>query len=193
MKNKIIETILDLYIGFGQADYIGEPISQIEHMSQACELAIAEGYDDEVVLAAFFHDIGHLCTAKMPDNDMNGLGIKNHEKVGGAYLRGIGFSEKIAALVEGHVEAKRYLCYRMPEYHNNLSTASKETLVLQGGIMTPEEAIAFEKNPLSSLMIKMRGWDEAAKIENVPIIDLNIIKEKMFSVLPSRKMSVLFF
>ena len=58
---KIVNEIFALYEKHGDEDYIGEPVSQLEHMSQAAALAEEEGYDDEVVLAAFFHDIGHLC------------------------------------------------------------------------------------------------------------------------------------
>lgn len=58
---QVIAEVFGLYERFGDNDYIGEPVSQIEHMSQAAELAMAEGFDDEVVLAEFFHDIGHLC------------------------------------------------------------------------------------------------------------------------------------
>jgi phosphonate degradation associated HDIG domain protein len=180
---KIVSDILELYSRFGAADYIGEPVSQIEHMGQAAQLAMAEGYDDEVTLAAFFHDIGHLCVAKMETNDLNGLGIRNHERVGADYLRTLGFPEKIAALVEGHVEAKRYLCYNNPNYFHKLSEASKKTLALQGGVMDMAEAISFELNPLAPLMIKMRQWDDEAKKENVPIIDFEILKEKMLLVL----------
>ncbi|MEX2235414.1 MAG: HD domain-containing protein [Cyclobacteriaceae bacterium] len=46
-----------------------------------------EGYDDEVVLAAFFHDIGHLCVPVEPDNNMGGFGIRSHEKIGANFLR----------------------------------------------------------------------------------------------------------
>ncbi len=56
-----IDKLFNLYEQHGSDDYIGEAINQLEHMSQAAQLAMAEGYDDEVVLAAFFHDIGHLC------------------------------------------------------------------------------------------------------------------------------------
>src|SRR5476649_2695168 len=48
-----IAELFGLYEQHGTADYIGEPVSQIEHMSQAAQLAMAEGFDDEVVLAAF--------------------------------------------------------------------------------------------------------------------------------------------
>jgi hypothetical protein len=58
---EVVEKVFSLYDKHGNEDYIGEPVSQLEHMSQAAALAEAEGYEDEVVLAAFFHDIGHLC------------------------------------------------------------------------------------------------------------------------------------
>jgi predicted HD phosphohydrolase len=58
---QVIAEVFGLYERFGDSDYIGEPVSQVEHMSQAAQRAMAEGFDDEVVLAAFFHDIGHIC------------------------------------------------------------------------------------------------------------------------------------
>jgi 2-amino-1-hydroxyethylphosphonate dioxygenase (glycine-forming) len=171
----IIE-IFDLYKKYGDQEYIGERISQIEHMSQSAQLAIDSNYDDEVVLAAFFHDIGHICTSKNKDNNMDGYGTKSHEKIGAEYLRKKGFSEKIARLVENHVQAKRYLTFKKPDYYNNLSEASKKTLGFQGGKMTNEEATNFEKDPLFSLSIKMREWDEQAKEINLPIMNLERIK-----------------
>jgi len=50
----VINEVIGLYDQFGNSDYIGEAISQIEHMCQAAMLAEAEGHDDEVILAAFF-------------------------------------------------------------------------------------------------------------------------------------------
>jgi hypothetical protein len=51
---EIVNEVFALYEQHGDEDYIGEPVSQIEHMSQSAALAQAEGYDDEVILAAFF-------------------------------------------------------------------------------------------------------------------------------------------
>lgn len=36
--DSIVTEILDLYRKFGNNDYIGEPVSQLEHMSQAAQL-----------------------------------------------------------------------------------------------------------------------------------------------------------
>ena len=69
---KTVDEVLALYRRFGNEDYIGEPVSQIEHMCQCAQLAEKEGYGDEVILAAFFHDIGHLCEHIMPLKSMDG-------------------------------------------------------------------------------------------------------------------------
>ena len=146
--------IISLYNQYGGEDYIGEPVSQLEHMQQCAQLAEQEGYDEEVVL---------------PVQHMDGFGIVDHEKLGADFLRSQGFSEKIAQLVQNHVEAKRYLTFRYPEYYEKLSEASKRTLEFQGGRMTAEEAAAFEADPLYELHIKLRRWDEGAKLEHQPL------------------------
>lgn len=171
----VVDEIIRLYKRYGSADYIGEPVSQIEHMSQAAQLAIAANFDDEVVLAAFFHDIGHICVQFSTDQSMDGYGVKRHEQIGANFLRAKGFPERIARLVEGHVSAKRYLTYKNPEYFESLSQASKKTLEYQGGVMTTEEAKLFELDPLFSEIIQLRMWDELAKEEHKALIDLNVI------------------
>jgi len=172
-----VEEIFSLYKEYGAADYIGEPVSQVEHMCQAAQLAEAEGYDEEVVLAAFFHDIGHLCEHIFSSQSMNGYGTVDHEGLGGKFLREKGFSEKIAKLVESHVAAKRYLTYKHPDYYNKLSEASKITLAQQGGMMDETEAKQFEEDHLHLLFIKIREWDDKAKIEHIPLPSLEIYKQ----------------
>lgn len=171
-----IADIFGLYEQHGAADYIGEPVSQIEHMSQAAQLAMAEGFDDEVVLAAFFHDIGHLCG--QGGENMGGYGVVSHERLGADYLRRAGFSERMAKLVEYHVQAKRYLTFSQPDYYARLSEASRRTLGYQGGVMTAEEARAFEQDPLCHVSLRMRHWDEQAKQMHVPVVDLELLKAK---------------
>ena len=178
---QIIDRVFGLYERFGASDYIGEPVSQIEHMSQAAERAMAEGFDDEVVLAAFFHDIGHLC-AEGAEN-MGGYGVVSHERLGADYLREAGFSERMARLVEYHVQAKRYLTLKDPGYYERLSEASRRTLAYQGGVMTAAEAQAFEQDPLCAVSLRMRRWDELAKETAVPLIDLQLLRRKAFGVL----------
>jgi phosphonate degradation associated HDIG domain protein len=172
----IVDEVFALYENFGDEDYIGEPVSQLEHMSQAAALAEEEGYEDEVVLAAFFHDIGHLCTHSGEAASMNGFGNFDHEKLGADFLRERGFSERLASLVQSHVIAKRYLTYKYPDYYNQLSDASKATLEFQGGRMTESEAKEFESDPDAELFIRLRHWDDKAKEVNVPVRDISYLK-----------------
>jgi phosphonate degradation associated HDIG domain protein len=180
---EVTDEIFHLYEKFGAEDYIGEPVSQIEHMSQAAELAIQSNSDDEVVLAAFFHDIGHICVQDNPTLKMESFGIKSHEEIGADYLRSRGFSERLAQLVENHVKAKRYLTYKYPEYFEKLSEASKQTLNFQGGIMSEAEANGFEKDPFFESSILLRRWDEEAKEIDTPIIDLELLKKMSVQLL----------
>lgn len=181
--DQIVREVFELYEKHGDEDYIGEPVSQLEHMSQSAELAIKQGCDDEVVLAAFFHDIGHICVMQNASNSMDGYGVKSHEKIGADYLRKKGFPERVARLVESHVQAKRYLTFKYPDYYNGLSEASKKTLEFQGGRMSESEAMAFENDDIFETSILMRKWDELAKEMEIPVMDLNDLKERAKKVL----------
>lgn len=174
---ELVAEIFFLYQQYGYADYIGEPVSQIEHMSQAAGLALEEGFDNEVVLAAFFHDIGHICTAREDGQAMDAYGILSHEKAGAEYLKSCGFSNKITSLVANHVSAKRYLIYKDPDYYNALSEASKKTLKFQRGIMSPREARLFETSPYFMESIRLRKWDERAKKTDIPLLDMEMLKK----------------
>lgn len=176
---KTADEIIGLYKAFGEEDYIGEPVSQIEHMCQCAQLAEQEGYDDEVILAAFFHDIGHLCEHIIGVDKMDGFGIMDHEKIGADFLGEKGFSRKITDLIQSHVAAKRYLTHVHPEYYEKLSEASKKTLEFQGGRMTEEEAASFEQDELFPLYLTLRGWDDKAKKINVPVPNLDYYREMM--------------
>lgn len=177
---EVVDEIFALYEQYGGDDYIGEPVSQLEHMCQAAQLAQSEGHDDEVVLAAFFHDIGHLCEHIMTVGQMDGYGVVDHEILAGNYLRQKGFSGKIVRLVESHVQAKRYLTYKYPDYYNKLSEASKITLEKQGGSMNNIEAELFEQDHLHLLFIKLREWDDKAKLQHQPLPSLDKFKRMAF-------------
>ncbi len=123
---RVTEEIMSLYSQFGGEEYAGEKVSQLEHMVQAAQLAEEQGYDEEVVLAAFLHDIGHICEAGRGDNEMGEFGIRDHEEIGAEYLLSKGFSKRLARLVESHVAAKRYLTAKDPQYYVQLSAASKK-------------------------------------------------------------------
>jgi predicted HD phosphohydrolase len=103
----------------------------------------------------------------------------DHEKLGAGFLLNLGFSEDIASLVRNHVQAKRYLTYRYESYYNKLSEASKKTLEFQGGRMSAGEAALFEEDKLFELHIRLRQWDEKAKLENKPLPPLDKYRKMM--------------
>lgn len=154
-----LDAVMQTLTVAARADYIGEPVSQIEHALQAAHRA-AKGGDEAFALAALLHDIGHL--ADPSAEDMEGLGAVAHERIGQDVLLRLGFSERVARLVGGHVDAKRYLA-RKPAYQARLTSASARTLELQGGVMDDAEAAAFEVNPLHKDILRLRAIDEAAK------------------------------
>ena len=47
---------------------------------------------------------------------MNGCGVKDHEIVGAMFLKKLGFMDRLCYLVQSHVQAKRYLCYKYHGY-----------------------------------------------------------------------------
>ena len=172
-----LQDLVSYYRKKGHDDYIGEPISQLEHMLQAATLAQNSGADDELILAAFFHDIGHLC-APPSSAQMDGLGVVNHEGVGSRLLKTVGFSDRVTQLVELHVQAKRYLCFKNPQYYQRLSPASKGTLQFQGGVMNSQEASLFQQHPLFKDILRLRTWDERAKVPDAPSLSLAEMEQK---------------
>ena len=165
--------IRGLFEHYGNADYDGEPVTQTSHMIQSGMRAMSEGGDIELILGSFLHDIGHLLRHVNQVDKMGEYGVVNHEGLGAAYLRNKGFSERIYAMVENHVAAKRFLVATVPGYFDKLSPASIETLKLQGGPMGEDEINLFRQHPFFEDIIKVRTWDEEAKIENAVLLPLN--------------------
>ncbi len=175
---KVIHEIKELYATYGSLDYIGEPITQLEHAVQAGILALQDNdlhkYDnflrESVIIAVFLHDIGHLIGMSKKESEMiddkGNLGIQNHDLLGSQWLKSKGFSNFICSLVKNHVNAKRYLCTMDDTYRSKLSDASLRTLQLQGGLMTTDEVKQFRLLPFPELCIKIRLYDDKAKILN---------------------------
>ena len=172
---KKVSELFSLYEKHGNENY-GEGVTQLMHMMQCARLAQQEGYDDEMILAAFFHDIGHLLEHS---EEMGSFGKKDHDKLGHDLLLKYGFSERVSKLVVSHVATKRYLTYAEPGYYEKLSDASKATLEYQGGPMNAEEAAAYKADPLINEYIKIRYWDDLGKDADTPVeqTDMNWIKQ----------------
>ena len=185
----IISEIKYLFFKSGGDEYFGEKVSQFEHAAQSLMLAISEEESLEMQVAAFLHDIGHLLDTD-EENTMEVYGRKDHETAAKVWLIERGFSEKIQTVVENHVPAKRYLCYKYPSYYQGLSEASKKTMAFQGGIMSKTEAEEFESQIYFEESIKLRNWDDKAKITNIEVPSLEDCLEVVNKYLERRRIQL---
>jgi gamma-butyrobetaine dioxygenase len=91
-----------------------------------------------------------------------------HEEAGYSWLLAR-FGPGVAEPVRLHVVAKRYLCAVDPEYRASLSSASVQSLALQGGPFTEEQTREFERLPGYGDAVRLRPWDDAAKQQGIVV------------------------
>lgn len=184
-KKIILDKLFSYYEKYGQQDYIGEEITQNEHMIQGAMFAEQDNQPIEIVVSLFLHDIGHLLELENDSNEgkMGDLGALNHESKGRLFLENLGIPYPIPNLVENHVISKRYLITKNPEYFNKLSDASKQTFEYQGGILTNYELEQFENDPLFKMSLKVREYDEKSKIKNIKLKPLSYYRTMIGNLL----------
>lgn len=130
-------------------------MTSLDHQLQ-CAALLREQYpeDTELQVAGLLHDIGHRLAPGRPEL---------HGVLGGEYLRDL-FGERVASLVELHVDAKRYLVSVEPDYRAQLSPGSAQTLIAQGEAMDEAEVEAFRAKPDADGAVALRRADEGAKV-----------------------------
>jgi [1-hydroxy-2-(trimethylamino)ethyl]phosphonate dioxygenase len=153
MSTSAVADLLDPFRRRGATVYGGESVSVLEHSLQAAELARADGAHETLVAACLLHDVGWL---------LAGPG-KGHEQRGAEFLADR-LPERVVEPVRLHVAAKRYLCAVDPGYDDQLSPASRRTLLSQGGHFTPEEAAEFSRAPFGPDAVILRRYDDQAKV-----------------------------
>jgi phosphonate degradation associated HDIG domain protein len=151
-----------LFQQHGHIAYSGEPVTQLEHALQAAHLAEEAGGDDALVTAAFLHDLGHLLNLQGATPTARGIDDQ-HQYFSIPFLRGL-FPDAVIEAIRLHVDAKRALCALESGYYDALSEDSKRSLKLQGGIFTPEQTQAFLAKPFAEDAMRVRRWDDAAKV-----------------------------
>ena len=183
----IVDDIINLFTQRGAMAYHGEAISQTEHALQAAALAMREGAPDHLIVAALLHDIGHLLDGQDEDLTIRGLDGR-HEEAGYTWLAAH-FSPEVIEPIRLHVTAKRYLCAVEPIYLAGLSAASRHSLTLQGGPMNDEELVDFENNPFYHDAIRLRHWDDTAKVYGLIVPGLEQYREQLEAALTISKAS----
>ena len=151
-----------LFRDHGHIEYSGENVSQLEHALQAAQRAESEGAGDELVTAALLHDLGHLLNLQGDSPTERGIDDQ-HQYYAIPFLRPL-FPAAVVEAIRLHVDAKRALCAMEPDYHEALSEDSKRSLALQGGVFARAEADAFMAKPFAANAVRVRRWDDAAKV-----------------------------
>jgi gamma-butyrobetaine dioxygenase len=160
-KQDIVDLLARLFSEQGESEYLGEPVTQAEHMLQAAACAEAAGAPDALIAAALLHDVGHF-TGEISGHELMSGTDNRHSHTGAVWLAAW-FPEAVTEPVRLHVAAKRYLCAVEPGYFDLLSEASVYTLSVQGGPMSVEEVTEFEHGGYAEQAVALRRWDEAAK------------------------------
>jgi len=154
--HRIVDQLIELLRTTGSRQYGGERVSQCAF------LAASESTTAALVVAALLHDIGHLLDEEGEHPALRGIDDQ-HEEVGSNHLLPA-FGPAVAEPVRLHVPAERYLCATEPSYFGRLSPGSVRSLALQGGPFTPGEVTEFQVLPFAADAIRIRRWDEAAKV-----------------------------
>lgn len=158
----LIERLEQLYRTRGQRLHVDDGpagrVTVLEHALQCAQLAEWADADESLVAAAFLHDVGHL----LHEDPVAGHEGEHHALQALQLLRPA-FGPAVTEPIRLHVAAKRYLCARDGAYLLSLSPASRHALLRQGGVMTDDEAHAFEKRPHAVAAIQLRRWDDLAR------------------------------
>ena len=160
-----LDDIEHLFLTRGHEQYAGEPVTQLQHALQSAALAEAEGADDALVTAALLHDLGHLVQDLGDTPTLRGIDDL-HQYAALPFLRGL-FPDRVLAAIQGHVDAKRWLCATRPGYLESLSADSQRSLALQGGVFDDAQAAAFIAKPGAAEAVRLRLWDDLAKSATV--------------------------
>jgi predicted HD phosphohydrolase len=132
----------------------GDVVTALAHALQcAWLLQQLRPNDEELQLAGLVHDVASSIEPRPPGC---------HAAAGAELVRPL-LGSRIAALVAGHVAAKRWLVSTDPGYRDRLSDNSRETLVGQGDELSDSERAAFESSPHAEACVLLRRADDNAK------------------------------
>ncbi|MDQ1534143.1 MAG: hypothetical protein QOF28_1904 [Actinomycetota bacterium] len=141
-----------------------EDVDLLAHALQCGEhLREAAPGDVELQIAGLVHDIGTALVPDAPDR---------HARIGADALRGL-LGPRVARLVAGHAEAKRYLVAVDASYRDALSARSVVTLAAQGGPLEPRAAEAFARGRDAEALVALRYADDAAKVPGATVSGLD--------------------
>ena len=133
--------------------------------------------DVELQVAGLVHDIGTALVPGAPDR---------HARIGADAVRTL-LGARVARLVAGHAEAKRYLVAVDDSYRNALSSRSVVTLAAQGGPLEPRAAESFAQGRDADALLALRHADDAAKVPGATVSGLATWRPIIAALIGSRE------
>jgi phosphonate degradation associated HDIG domain protein len=179
-----LDAIFSAFERCGARNY-GERVTQLEHMLQSAELAVADGAGDALIAAALLHDIGHFEEPEPEDGAAPEIDLA-HEVRAARSLATL-FAPDVWRPVALHVAAKRYLCAVEPGYLESLSPASLASLKVQGGTFTHGQVERFIALPYAQDALRLRRYDDGAKRpghRSPPLTDYQPLLERLAADAP---------
>ncbi len=161
-----VDVLIGLLEQTAQFSY-GEDVSMLDHALQAAASAASDGLDDDLVLAALLHDLGHAV------GDAGAYGDPDHAAVG-ARLLGPWLPATVVDPIRLHVDAKRRMVAGDESYLATLSEASVITLGQQGGPFDDAECARFDRELHAARAIKLRLADDAGKLSDPASAGLDV-------------------
>jgi predicted HD phosphohydrolase len=158
-----LDALLDLLAGCAaQADE--ENVDLLAHSLQCAQRLREFAPDDlELQVSGLVHDVGTALVPDAPDR---------HARVGADAVRPL-LGARVARLVAGHAEAKRYLVAVDASYRAALSARSIVTLAAQGGPLDARAAEAFARGRDAEALVALRRADDGAKIPGAVVAGLH--------------------
>ena len=182
-KKEICSLLFSYLREKGQSNY-DESVTQYEHAVQSAALAKEALAPTSSVVAALFHDIGHLIADE--ENAQSDFLKEDlfHEEIAAQYLTEI-FPPEVLDPIRLHVPAKRYLCTVDTSYYDDLSPASKRSFQLQGGAFSNQELNEFKQETHWEAAVQLRKWDDLAKLQGKLVPEIETYEEEVLEVLLS--------
>lgn len=148
-----------------------EGLSILEHGLQTAAILREWRPDDiELQVAGLVHDIGWM--RRDGERAWSPAPEAAHDRDGAIRVRAL-LGDRVADLVAGHVDAKRYLVATDATYRATLSPRSLETLAFQGEVMDDAEITAFERGANMADLVTLRRADDAAKVIGLAVDGLD--------------------
>lgn len=160
----IVTEIFHVFRRRGHRQY-GERVTEEQHALQCATLAGDAGESPTIIAACLLHDFGHLLHDLGEDSVERGIDSR-HEEIGALRLAPA-FGPTVVEPIRLHSDAKRYLCWKESGYFRSLSDSSRRSLVLRGGPMSDSEAFEFEVHPHFEPAVRVRRYDDLAKVPGV--------------------------